>query len=652
MRLRLPTAFLAIATAIALAAPCHADGVVLLDFNNNLSDSVAHLRVNSDDSFHVQVYAGGAGQARLYCGIFRMSPDGTLIPTFGSQGRLTTGECERDLAVRPDGSLVILDATALHLQFRDAAGVLVSTSGRIYPTGTSPNYKAAANALLRLSNGQFMVGGHVGTCSTCDPGDLEWGVARLNADGSVDMSFANGNGLLLQHNSTEMVTLVELPDGKVMGAGYRYAFGDATELSRFDSVGLDFTYGLNARASVSLGDMAKIAADSSGRTYIAGRNGDVVRMTTSGTVDGTYTSPAPTASVSISAIAVDSMDRVLVFGGTAGRGYIARFTSTGARDTTFNGTGVVTFDFQHSTGGCLGALQSQDRPLVACGVSNLNGVDLGVARFTEAGQLDITFGANQPDTDLYPDAFSFPDASASYGTLNVESAPATVSGFDAGRQTTVNISDPNARLSIGCNGTWAASGFIASGQSLCVRHNASSTPGGTSVLTVEVGGRQTTFTVVSTSTAADSIPDAFAFTAQTNVPLSTVVTSNNIRVQGITGYSTATVTNGTFSVGCNDAGFVTSSIHIANGDEVCVRHTSSAQNSTSVITTLSIGGVVASFSSTTVAAVITPPPGGGASMGGGKSGGGGALDELLLGALAMCAVLSLLSRDRRRIQAW
>ena len=382
-------------------------------------------------------------------------------------------------------------------------------------------------------------------------------------------------------------------------------------LSRFDSVGLDFTYGLNGGASASLGDWARIAVDSSGRTYIAGRTGEVVRMTTSGIVDGTYTRPAPTPSVYPYAIAVDSMDRVLVFGS----GYIARFTPTGARDTTFNGTGVVTFNFQHSTGGCLGALQSQDRPLLACGVSNLNGVDLGVARFTEAGQLDTTFGANQPDTDLYPDVFSFPDASAAYGTLNVESAPAIVSGFDAGRQTTINISDPNSRLSIGCNGTWVAVGFIASGQTLCVRHNASSTPGGTSVLTVEVGGRQTTFTVVSTSTAADSIPDAFAFTAQTNVPLSSVVTSNNITVQGITGYSSATVTNGTFSVGCSDGGFVTSSTRIANGDQVCVRHTSSAQNSTSASTTLSIGGVVATFSSTTVAAAVTPPPSGGASSG-------------------------------------
>jgi len=605
MTLRSAAAFLMIAAAIV--SPCHADGTVILDFNGNQADYPTRLRVNSDDSFHVQVSAGSAPN----CGFFRMSPDGTLISTFGNQGRLSTGECARDLAVRPNGSLDLLDATGLYLQFRDAAGALVSTSGRILPASTQPGYKTAAEALLRLSNGQFMVGGYAGVCFTCDPGDLEWAVARLNADGSVDNSFANG--LLRKPSSRYLRTLVELPDGKVLGAGYQGAFGDATELSRFDAIGLDFTYGLNAQVSVNLG-VARIAVDSSGRAYVAGSHGDVVRLTASGTVDGTYTTPASSNSLGIGAITLDSMGRVLVFGGTTSpnyRGYIARFTSTGARDTTFNGTGVVTFDFQQPSGnistvqGCIGALQSQDRPLLACLVENLNGGDLGVARFTDTGQLDTTFGATQVDTDLYPDAFSFPDVSAPYGTLGVVSAPVTINGFDAGRETTV-VASAGLQYSVGCNGIWTpTTGVIVAGETLCVRENASVTPGGTVTHTIRVGGRQASFTVLSTSTAADSIPDAFAFTAQTNSPLGTVVTSNNITVQGITGYSTATATNGTFSIGCTGS-FVTSSTYITNGTELCVRHTTSSQYGTIVTTTLSIGGVSANFASTTIPADLTP----------------------------------------------
>lgn len=607
--MRLSAAFVVFAGTVI--APCHADGTVILDFNQNRVDYPAQLRVNSDDSFHVQVSAVRGFLIHPDCGFFRMSPDGTLVPTFGNQGRLSTGECARDFAVRPNASLDLLNVTGLQLQFRDATGALVSTSGQIFPAGTQPGYKTAANALLRLSNGQFMAGGYAGVCFACDPGDLDWAAARLNADGSVDNSFANG--LLRKPSTRDLRTLVELPDGKVLGAGRAVAFGDATEVSRFDAVGLDFTYGLNAQVSVDLG-VARIAVDSSGRAYVAGRRGDVVRLTTSGTVDGTYTTPAPSNSLEIDAIVVDSRDRVLVFGGTStpsDQGYIARFTSTGARDTTFNSTGVVTFNFQQPSGNvpfvgpCIGAFQSQDRPLLACLVENLNGGDLGVARFTSTGQLDTTFGANQIDTDLYPDAFSIPDASAPYGTLGVMSAAVIVSGFDAGRETTVSVSGANARISIGCNGNWVTSGLIEAGESLCVRQDASTTPGGNSISTIILGGRQATFTVIATNTAADSIPDPFTFTPQTNAPLSTPVTSNNITVTGITGYSTATATNGTFSISCTSP-FVMSSTFITNGMELCVRHTTASLNDTTVITTLSIGGVSANFSSTTIVADLTP----------------------------------------------
>jgi uncharacterized delta-60 repeat protein len=609
MTLRGAAAFLMFAAAIV--APCHADGTVILDFNQNQPDYVTRLRVNSDDSFHVQVGHEDGSLIQPICDFFRMGADGTLISTFGTGGRLSTGECAKDFSVRSNGALDMLDASGLYLQFRDASGALVSTSGRIFPVGTVDGYRSAASALLRLSNGQFMAGGYAGVCFACDPGDLDWALARLNADGSVDSSFANG--LLRKPSQRNLRTLVELPDAKVLGAGHALAFGDATELSRFDATGLDFTYGLNAQVTVNLG-VARIAVDSTGRAYVVGQRGEVVRVNSNGTVDGTYATATPTPPIMIDAIAVDSMGRVVVFGGTQGQNsqaQIRRFTSAGALDTTFNGTGVVTFSFPQPIGyapyvsPCTGALQSLDRPLIACRVDNLNGQDLAVARFTDTGQLDVTFGANQLDTDLYPDAFSFPDTSAPYGSVGVVSAEVTVSGFDAGRETNV-VASAGLQYSVGCNGIWTSTtGLIVAGETLCVRQNASATPGDTATHTIRVGGRQASFTVLSTSTAADSIPDPFTFTAQTNSPLDTVVTSNNITVQGITGYSTATATNGTFSIGCTGS-FVTSSIYITNGTELCVRHTTSSQFATSVTTTLSVGGVSAPFTSTTLAPDLTP----------------------------------------------
>jgi len=127
MNLQLSAALLVFAGAVI--GPCQADGTVILDFHQNLSDNVARLRVNSDDSFHVQVSSELGGSNPATCGFFRMGPDGTLISTFGSQGRLLTGECAKDFAVRANGALDVLDASGLYLQFRDASGTLVSTSG-------------------------------------------------------------------------------------------------------------------------------------------------------------------------------------------------------------------------------------------------------------------------------------------------------------------------------------------------------------------------------------------------------------------------------------------------------------------------------------------------------------------------------------------
>ena len=256
MTLRFSAACLALAAA---AAPCNADGTVILDFNQNRADYVTHLRVAPDDSIRVQVSEGGIlPLAGSICGLFGMDADGTLVATFGNQGRLSIGECAKDFGVRADGSLDVLDEAGLHLQFRDANGTLLSTSGQIFPAVTDPGYRSGARALLRQSNGKFMVGGFAGTCFTCDPGDLDWAAARLNADGSVDTSFAGG--FIRKPSTRQLRTLVELPNGKVLAAGRALEFGNVTELSQFDATGLDFTYGLNARVVVEFG-VGRIAVD-------------------------------------------------------------------------------------------------------------------------------------------------------------------------------------------------------------------------------------------------------------------------------------------------------------------------------------------------------------------------------------------------------
>jgi hypothetical protein len=110
-----------------------------------------------------------------------------------------------------------------------------------------------------------------------------------------------------------------------------------------------------------------------------------------------------------------------------------------------------------------------------------------------------------------------------------------------------------------------------------------------------------TFVVV----VPDAVPDAFSFTSQTDVPVSSVRTSNTITPAGYNTTANISVANGEYSIGCT-ATFVSTPGTINPAQTVCVRHTSSASNSSTVTTTLTIGGVNGTFSSTTVA---PPNPG-------------------------------------------
>ena len=108
-----------------------------------------------------------------------------------------------------------------------------------------------------------------------------------------------------------------------------------------------------------------------------------------------------------------------------------------------------------------------------------------------------------------------------------------------------------------------------------------------------------------TSIAADTTPNAFTFTDQASVARSVARTSNAITVAGINTPAPISVTGGTYSIGCT-AMFTGAAGTIANGQTVCVRHTSSASFSTATNTVLTIGGVSDTFTSTTLASDTTP----------------------------------------------
>jgi VWFA-related protein len=137
-----------------------------------------------------------------------------------------------------------------------------------------------------------------------------------------------------------------------------------------------------------------------------------------------------------------------------------------------------------------------------------------------------------------------------------------------------------------------------------------------------------------TRRTCDSEPNAFSFASQTGVDLDRQIESNTVTIEGLEVPAHISVISGRYSIGCTDT-FTQAPGTIANGQEVCVRHQSSAEFSTSHTTTLTIGGVAATFTTTTRAE---------GSGGGGGGGGGGAT-----GLLELLLALGALFFARRRL---
>lgn len=104
---------------------------------------------------------------------------------------------------------------------------------------------------------------------------------------------------------------------------------------------------------------------------------------------------------------------------------------------------------------------------------------------------------------------------------------------------------------------------------------------------------------------ATDTPDAFSFTDQTGVALSSTMTSTPVQITGINSAASWTATGGIVCVSsgndcsCGVATYGASGT-VSSGQYLCARHTSSGSFSTQTDTQVTVGGVSDTFSSTTL----------------------------------------------------
>ena len=211
------------------------------------------------------------------------------------------------------------------------------------------------------------------------------------------------------------------------------------------------------------------------------------------------------------------------------------------------------------------------------------------------GGVSTHFKVTTRAADTTPEAFAFTEQTEAEPGASVTSNAIAVSGIEAA----VPISVTGGSLVV--DGSAFSGATVTNGQTVAVKATASSSFSTATTATVTIGGVSANFKV--TTRAADTTPDAFSFTEQTEIEPGTQVTSNAITVSGINAAATISVTGGSLVVD----GSTFSGATVTNGQTVAVKVTASSAFSTATTATVTIGGVSANFKVTTKEVEIEPP---------------------------------------------
>ena len=248
---------------------------------------------------------------------------------------------------------------------------------------------------------------------------------RYNADGSLDSTFGNGGIVSTRISATldDVGTAVTVqPDGKIIVGGYT-ALSSADRvwaIMRYETNGaLDTTFGTNGISTLAFGvdrdQGSAVGLQSTGKIIQAGwdqtGNSDwdfaVARWTTSGALDTTFgTSGKTTFNFSagdntLYAMAIQADDNISVGGYAPGKNSaIARLTANGALDSTFGTGGKVTMAVSAGDDQISAIALDADENIIVTGEYNTGGSNTGlyVRRLLPNGTLDTTFGTSGTTT--------------------------------------------------------------------------------------------------------------------------------------------------------------------------------------------------------------------------------------------------------------
>ena len=332
---------------------------------------------------------GGVGRA----GLARVNSDGSLDTTFVPN--LTNWSAIKVVSPQADGKVLFGGL------FDTGLGII--RIGRLNSDGSTDStfnvfYTGAAtgtdeiNALAVQSDGKIVFGGRLqGVNNT-----TRTHIARVNADGTVDMSFNPVTGA-----TTRILSIGLQPDGKILVGGLFTTVNGAARdgIVRLNNDGTTDTgfnpgSGLAGRAAVSFAVQSdgKILFGGNLTTYNGTGRNAIARVNSDGSLDPTF-NPGTGANASVLALALQP-DGKVPFAGTftsfngANLNRIARVNGDGSIDSSFNpGTGANLGGFVSKL-----ALQADSKILLTGDFTAVNGAPrTRMVRLGGDGSLDPAF---------------------------------------------------------------------------------------------------------------------------------------------------------------------------------------------------------------------------------------------------------------------
>ncbi|MBK7179404.1 MAG: delta-60 repeat domain-containing protein [Rhizobiaceae bacterium] len=372
---------LIVTVMLANAGPAlAADSDLDLTFSNpNLNNLVWDMVLQSDG----KVLIGGQftsieGQTRNK--VARLNANGTLDTSFGDPN-VSSGQVYA-LAIQPDGKVLIGGGfISVGGQTRNKVARL-NVDGTLDTSFVDPNVGFSGgfpivNALAIQPDGKVLIGGDFSIVG----GQTRYYIARLNVDGTVDTTFGASNPAL--NGYVETVALQS--DGKVLVGGGFTMFGSTARnrVARLNANGtLDATFANpNVNASVltlQIQPDGKVLIGGTFTTVGGTAMSSVARLNSTGTRDSTFVDPNVNTGVEVYKLALQSDGKIFIAGafttvGGQTRNRIARLNANGTLDATFGdpnvGSSVLALALQPDgtllIGGAFTAVNGQTRRYAA-----------------------------------------------------------------------------------------------------------------------------------------------------------------------------------------------------------------------------------------------------------------------------------------------